>query len=281
MKPIKIDHVTIAGDNLAMLEEQLAALGLPCQYGGLHSNGITHMSLLGFNDGSYLELISKAVPSQPSPLWDSYIEKNAGICAWAVETADILDETARIRSAGIKVVGPIYMSRRTPAGELAEWQLAFLGEQAPGVKLPFIIKDRVDRQLRIKPAEMMRDSELTGIAKVMIAVVDLTAAIAEFQRLYQLTAPKIITSARFSAQLAIFADAPIILAAPGQEKGWLADRLAIFGDVLCGMLIGSRAFTVTKDHFGITDIDESSGEMIGWLTNHGIAGSAIGFLKVD
>ena len=53
---LKIDHVTIAGPELAPMERAFAGVGLVTDYGGPHSNGVTHMAWLGFNDGSYNEL---------------------------------------------------------------------------------------------------------------------------------------------------------------------------------------------------------------------------------
>ena len=49
---LKIDHVTIAGSDLSKMRDAFASLGLVSEYGGAHSNGITHMALLGFEDGS-------------------------------------------------------------------------------------------------------------------------------------------------------------------------------------------------------------------------------------
>ena len=68
--PLKIDHVTLAGSDLKALEQVFALAGLATDYGGPHSNGITHMSLLGFDDGSYIELISTLEPGQAAPWWD-------------------------------------------------------------------------------------------------------------------------------------------------------------------------------------------------------------------
>ncbi len=65
--PFKLDHVTLAATNLDTLVEGFSAAGMTLDYGGAHSNGITHMSLLGFSDGSYIELISTVTPGVPAP----------------------------------------------------------------------------------------------------------------------------------------------------------------------------------------------------------------------
>ena len=59
---MKLDHVTIAGSSLDRLRDAFARIGLATEYGGAHANGVTHMALLGFDDGSYIELASTVKP---------------------------------------------------------------------------------------------------------------------------------------------------------------------------------------------------------------------------
>ena len=49
---MKIDHVSIAWSNLTFLQDAFESVGLKTDYGGVHSSGATHMSLLAFKDGS-------------------------------------------------------------------------------------------------------------------------------------------------------------------------------------------------------------------------------------
>src|SRR5262249_30450051 len=62
-----------------------AEVGLKTDYGGPPANGVIHMALLGFEDGSYLELIA---PQKPGAVegsdWAKFMAANAGACAWAV-----------------------------------------------------------------------------------------------------------------------------------------------------------------------------------------------------
>ena len=55
---LTIDHVTAAGKDLKTMQAGLAAMGIPCEYGGPHKNRATEMALASFPDGSYLELIA-------------------------------------------------------------------------------------------------------------------------------------------------------------------------------------------------------------------------------
>jgi hypothetical protein len=91
---LRVDHVTIAGPHLTPLEHAFAGIGLKPTYGGLHSNGITHMAMLSLGDGSYIELISTLEAGQTSPLWRAHIAGDGGPCAWAVEADDVAAEAA-------------------------------------------------------------------------------------------------------------------------------------------------------------------------------------------
>ncbi len=59
---LQINRVTIVGPELSPMEQFFANLGLSTDYGGPYSNGVTHMALPGFVDGSYIELISSLKP---------------------------------------------------------------------------------------------------------------------------------------------------------------------------------------------------------------------------
>ena len=54
-----VDHVSVAGRDLKQMQARLAALGIPSEFGGPHSNHATQMALgRASPDGSYLELIA-------------------------------------------------------------------------------------------------------------------------------------------------------------------------------------------------------------------------------
>src|SRR5215470_2191167 len=99
---LKIDHVTVAGRDLAQLRQMFADAGVPSEYGGKHSNGITEMALSSFPDGSYLELIAPIAGADASPhYWSPFMKGNAGPCAWAIRSADLQPSIARFQTAGI------------------------------------------------------------------------------------------------------------------------------------------------------------------------------------
>jgi len=93
--PLRVDHVPICVAELGKVQQAFAAAGLTPDYGGPHSTGGTHMALLGFDDGSYFELLAPQKPgsargSAEGPL----LEGSAGPCMWAVSTPDMKAELA-------------------------------------------------------------------------------------------------------------------------------------------------------------------------------------------
>lgn len=279
--PVKltIDHVTIAGPALEPMQQAFARLGLPTDYGGPHSNGITHMALLGFNDGSYLELISTLRPGQKEAVfWGEHIAGNAGPCAWAVQVADIAAEVARVSAAGVPVDGPAYYHRRRPDGVLVEWHLAILGAQGAGAKLPFLIKDITPRRWRVTPSASVSDGLLTGIAGVVLGVKSLEESVALFRQVYHWPAPAIQKDPLWGAELACFEETPVVLAAPPDKNGWLAERLARFGESPCAYLIGTAGFDTACKRFAPAQTGRWFNRPVAWFNPAQLHGARLGIL---
>src|SRR5262249_49892786 len=59
---LSVDHASICGLDLQAMQQAFSDAGLKPDYGGPHTNGGTHMALLGFDDGSYLEFIARQTP---------------------------------------------------------------------------------------------------------------------------------------------------------------------------------------------------------------------------
>lgn len=277
--PLTIDHVTIAGSSLAALEAAFAAVGLATDYGGPHSNGITHMSLLGFDDGSYIELISSMQPGQKDQaFWGEHITGDGGPCAWAIAVEDVAAEAERMRRLGVTVNGPSYYHRRRPDGQLVEWDLAFLGDKGAGATIPFIIKDITPRSLRVQPSADVVNTVLTGIAQVIIAVGSLDETIAQFQRLYRWAAPQLTKNTLFGAQLARFSRSPVTLAAPLADENWLAARLARFDESPCAYLIGTTDFDAARQQFDLLPLIDWFGRPMAWFNPDQLNGVRLGLI---
>src|SRR5437868_8690944 len=186
---LNIDHASVCGSNLDNLRQAFASVGLTTDYGGPHSSGGTHMALLGFDDGSYLELIAPQTPAADSSPWSKFMSADAGPCAWAVEPKDIDAEVQRLKATAATVTGPDSGTRKRPDGMNIEWQIANVGSGTPGSVLPFLIQDRTPRQWRVAPSASVQGSPVSGVEIVVIAVNDLNSAITVFRKTYNWAEP--------------------------------------------------------------------------------------------
>jgi predicted enzyme related to lactoylglutathione lyase len=239
---LHVDHVTVAGTDLDRLTDAFTEAGLEVAYGGHHSNDITHMSLVGFPDGSYIELVSTIEPDMDSPWWDEPIHGDGGPCAWAIAVEDIEATTAELERRGVDVEGPSAYRRVREDGTVVEWDLTFLGVGEPGASLPFLISDRTPRERRVRPTGDPTSSSIVGVETVVLGVDDLEAAIEEFETVFGLSAPTTRELTDPSADVAVFPDQPVALARPRGE-GWFADRLEAFGPLPVAYLLGRERGT--------------------------------------
>ena len=60
---LQLDHLVILVRDLESAIADYTALGFTVQRGGTHADGATHNALVGFADGSYLELIAFLKPA--------------------------------------------------------------------------------------------------------------------------------------------------------------------------------------------------------------------------
>ncbi len=276
---LKIDHVTVAAPRLEPLQQAFTEAGMAPDYGGPHSNKVTHMALVGFDDGSYIELISTLAPHAASPWWHTHIAGDAGPCAWAVEVEDVAAEAARVRALGIPVEGPDHYARGRPDGTRIEWDLAILGEQGMGALLPFIIKDRTPRSHRVSPSASVAGTELTGVAVVVLAVESLEPVIARFRRVYGLPSPEMGAYPALGAELAVFAHTPVVLAAP-LGGGALAERLALFGPSPCAFLVGTHDLRRSSQRLPLTPAERCLGRELSWFRTPSLRRYRLGLISV-
>lgn len=136
---LELDHVSVCGSNLDTLRQAFTEVGLTPDMGGLHSNGITQMAIVGFDDGSYIELIAPVKPGVTAGSdWAKFMSEDAITCAWAVGTNVLLQAVDRLKKSGIPVTTPERGSRKRPDGMSVEWTTADVGSGTPGSTLPFI-----------------------------------------------------------------------------------------------------------------------------------------------
>ncbi len=241
---LRIDHVTIAGQNLQAMEERLVAAGIHVEAGGPHSNHATTMAIASFPDGSYLELIALQQGFDPVMLdrhpWSKFIRGDAGPCAWAVRPKDFPGEVARLRGLGLSV-NESEGGRNRPDGVALQWETASIGSDASGVFLPFLIRDATPREKRAFPSGKAVNHDETGILRVVIAVSKLPDSLDRFRRAYpDLGHPLKEVDRTFGAELAWLPDTPVIFAAPLGPSSWVAQRIQMFGEGPCAFVLGSK-----------------------------------------
>ncbi|MGQ9500725.1 MAG: VOC family protein [Anaerolineae bacterium] len=268
MSTLRIDHATIAGRDLSILREELAQLGLPSYYGGVHSNGITHMALIGFPDSSYLELISTCTAGQLAPWWHAHIAGDGGLCAWAVQVDDVARTLAHLAARGVAVRGPFAMHRDRPDGVRLEWVLGYLGTGEPGTLLPFLIEDRTPRVWRVPPDAQLAATPLSGIAAVVLGVQDETAACAQLRRAWDWEQVITTTDEHFGARLVHIPGTPVMLATPVEAHHWLAERLKRFGDTPCALLLGTRDWPAALQTYRLSEPTVWFGRRVAWFDAH-------------
>jgi catechol 2,3-dioxygenase-like lactoylglutathione lyase family enzyme len=269
---LKIDHVTVAGSSLKEMQSNLSAVGMPAVYGGAHTNRTTEMALVGFPDGSYLEFMALQ-PGADSHLidwhpWAKFLRGNAGPCAWAAREKDLAAEVKRLEAAGIPVSAPERSGRQRPDGVRLEWETSNVGAEPRGAFFPFLIRDLTKRALRVFPQGKPVNRDFRGVAKVVIAVRDLDAAVKRYRQAYGLPAPIKQVDPGFGAHLALMGGVPVVLAQPLTLESWLSERLDRFGEAPCAFVLGAsrpgryRAASQTR-WFGI-EISWLDSDKLGW-----------------
>jgi hypothetical protein len=241
---LTIDHVTVAGSDLKSMEARLASIGLRSEYGGPHSNHATEMALTSFPDGSYLELIAipngadeKAVESH---YWSKELRGNAGPTAWAIRTKDIAGEIVRLEQAGAIVSDPVRAGRERPDGVRLDWETANIGSEPNGTFFPFMIQDFSKREQRAFPSGKPTTQDYSGVSRVVIAVRDVAESSARYRKVFALPVPLQQADEALGARLAFYKNTPVALAAPLDDRSFIAARLRDFGEGPCAFVLRSR-----------------------------------------
>lgn len=273
---LDLDHASICGSNLDAMRQAFTDIGMTPDFGGPHSNGVTQMALVGFDDQSYIELIAPVKPGVTEGSdWAKFIAGDAGTCAWAVGTNVLLQEVDRLKKAGIPVTVPQRGSRKRPDGMSVEWMTSDVGTGTPGSKLPFIIEDETPRTWRVQTSENMKGSPVFGIENVVLGVSNLDEAIALFRKAYGWSEP-LVENQKDIGKLAYFPGEPVILAAP--SGGWAADHISKFGEGPVAFLLGTRDFPAAAKKYHLNNGKPWFSQKVGWFDVNKLKGVRIGVI---
>jgi hypothetical protein len=274
---LELDHVSICGSNLDTLRSALTDVGLAPDFGGPHGNGITQMAAVGFDDGTYIELIAPIKPGiTEGSGWAKFMGDDATTCAWAAGTNVLLQEVDRLKKVGIAVTAPAHGSRKRPDGMSVEWMTADVGSETPGAMLPFMIEDETPRAWRIQTSASVQGAPVSGIENIVLGVNNLDSAIALFRKAYGWAAPVTETQKDFG-KMAYFPGEPVILAAPS-GGGWLSDRLAKFGESPVAILLNGRDFAAAAKKYKLSGMKTWFGEKVSWFDEKKLKGVRLGVI---
>ncbi len=234
MNGLGLDHVPIAWHDHEEIVAAFERVGLAPEFGGVHEGAGTQMSLVGFDDRSYVELIAPRADAELGDAWawTEHIRQDGGPAAWCVHADDIVAETTRVVEAGFPVDGPHPGSRRRSDGRLIEWDRTEIGAPERRLLLPFAIADRTPVAARVPTTPSVADGPLTGVGEVVLCVPEIEQAVEIFRQLYRIPRP-VRAEVPGVGPVGSVPGRPISFVTPGTE--WLADRLDRFrpGPCLC------------------------------------------------
>ncbi len=261
-----IDHVVFAGSDLDALQKAFSDAGFETAYGGTHSNGITHMHLVGFGNRSYIELISKNDPEGAAPWWDDQIDADAGSTAWSITVDDIAAESERLAAEGFEIEGPTAFSRSRPDGTDVEWELSIVGGRPQGTPLPMLEMDHTPLEWRVDITTDPDTSGLLGLTDVLIGTDDLERTVELFDAFYDGPEVETRTEEAFGARVASIEGSPATIAEPLSDDSWLADRIERHDALLpCGFLIEATDVDAVREEFRIDDTTAWGEDTVHWF----------------
>lgn len=182
-----LDHVILVVLDLAAAVAEHRERGFTVTPGGEHTGGLTHNALVGFQDGSYLELIAfhDLAAARGKHGWAPVAERGGGWADFALRSNDFRSDVAALRDLVARP--PEEGGRARPDGVAIAWRLARL--QGP---LPFLIEDLTARELRVPGGDAAKHANgMTGVAGIVLGATDPALVTERYAILRERGAPEI------------------------------------------------------------------------------------------
>ncbi len=177
---LSLDHIVILVEELEAAIAHYSALGFTVQRGGTHADGATHNALVGFADGSYLEIIAFLRPAPEHRWWRYAAKGHQGFVDFALLPHDTGEVVRAAQARGLAYQGPIEGGRVRLDGQRLVWQTG----TPPTVELPFLCGDVTPRALRVVEGDVrVHANGVTGVASLSVVVQDLDASVARYAAL--------------------------------------------------------------------------------------------------
>jgi hypothetical protein len=180
------DHFVLVVLDLAAAVADHRERGFTVTPGGEHAGGLTHNALVGFEDGSYLELLAfHDLAAAGSHLWAPAAERGGGWADFALLSSDLRQDVAAL---GDLVARPPEDGGRTrPDGVRVAWRVARLEKP-----LPFVIEDLTARELRVPGGDAAKHANgITRVAGIVLGAMDPARVTERYGLLRERGAPEI------------------------------------------------------------------------------------------
>ncbi len=164
-----IDHIVIAAKSLERMIDAYRALGFSVVEGGRHPYG-SYNALVGFADGSYIELLSFYEDSPAHPWWTLLHERGGGLIDFCMASDDISSDLAALRAQGVDCGDLTEGGRARPDGYQVKWINNKISNHWQG-RIPFLIEDLTPRDERL-PTQREHSNGVTGIHSIALATGD-------------------------------------------------------------------------------------------------------------
>ncbi len=239
---LALDHVVILVADLESAIANYSALGFTVQRGGTHADGATHNALVGFADGSYLELIA-FLRKAPEHRWWRYAERgHQGFVDFALLPHDTAAVVQAAQARGLAYQGPFEGGRVRLDGQRLVWQTG----TPPTPELPFLCGDVTPRALRVVEGEVrVHPNGVTGVASLSVAVATLDASLARYTALLGVQGtPMAMPGLGLRQAVLPLGATALVLAEPGpdaQDNAPVRSLLAARGEGVLGLSLRGPA----------------------------------------
>ena len=165
-----IDHIVIAVKSLERAVETYRGLGFTVVEGGRHPYG-SQNALIGFADGSYIELLGFYEESPAHPWWDLLHRRGGGFIDFCMATDDIRADLAQLRAQGAQCGDLVEGGRARPDGFQVKWINNKVSGADQGL-IPFIIEDVTPRAERL-PSARDHKNGAAGLDSLTLVAADI------------------------------------------------------------------------------------------------------------
>jgi hypothetical protein len=163
-----LDHVVLVVLDLEAAVAEHIRRGFTVTPGGEHAGGLTHNALVGFQDGSYLELLAfhDVAAAHGKHSWAPVAERGGGWADFALLSNDLRQDVTAL--GDLVARPPEEGGRQRPDGLGIAWRVARL--ERP---LPFLIEDLTARELRVPGGDAAKHANKTSrIAAIVLGAMD-------------------------------------------------------------------------------------------------------------